>query len=133
VTDDAFLAAFQSCTLPEAAFDHRAHVRLAWLQVGRLGVDAALDCVSADIQRYAASVGAAQIFHATLTAAAVRVVADGWVPDQSFEAFLMENSRVLTDLPGLVHRHYSPALLATPLAKVQVVAPDRDPLPDTLK
>lgn len=133
MTDDAFLQAFQSCTLPEAAFDHRAHVRLAWLQVGLLGADAAVACVSADIRRYAASVGAAQIFHATLTAAAVRLVAAGWRPGQPFEAFLTENPRLLTDLPGLVHRHYSPALLASPTAKAQVVPPDRVPLPDTLK
>lgn len=29
--DRCFVAALESCALPSEAFDHRAHVRLAWL------------------------------------------------------------------------------------------------------
>jgi hypothetical protein len=42
MTDDAFLSAFEACTLDPQHFNHRGHVRLAWLYLQRYPFDEAV-------------------------------------------------------------------------------------------
>lgn len=131
LSDELFLARFADLTLPPALFDHRGHIRLAWLHLQRFPLAEATDRVCNGIRAFAAHLGAAQKYHHTLTEAIVRILharsaAD---PAVSFEAFLAANPDLVRDARGLIHRHYSDNLLASPGAREAFVAPDRDPLP----
>lgn len=66
-TDDAFLNAFENCSLPESDFAHSGHPRLAWLYLGRHPLEEAIERTSDGIRKYAASLGAHGKFHRTLT------------------------------------------------------------------
>lgn len=40
-SDEAFLQDFEACSFPAALFDHEAHLRLAWLYLQQVTIDAA--------------------------------------------------------------------------------------------
>ena len=52
-TDDAFLDAFENCSLPESEFDHRGHLRLGWLYLERYSLEEAslADKIEAAVSR----------------------------------------------------------------------------------
>jgi hypothetical protein len=69
VRDGEFIAAFEDCTLAPELFDHRAHVRLAWLYLRDREAHAALARFSAGLRRYARALGADGLYHETITCA----------------------------------------------------------------
>ncbi|HET7694419.1 MAG TPA: hypothetical protein VFK57_01825 [Vicinamibacterales bacterium] len=77
MTDVEFARAFERGDVAPADFDHRAHVRVAWVYV-REGpsLDAATDRMRAAIQRFAAAANASQKYHETITVLWMRLLAD---------------------------------------------------------
>jgi hypothetical protein len=131
-TDPAFLADFLAARLDKADFNHRGHLRAAWLLLQRLPLDAAVEQACGGIQRLAAALGAADKFHRTRTEALVRLMAQAGAADPTlaWEAFLQQQPLLLRDARALLARHYSPALLDSPEARLHFVAPDLQALPD---
>lgn len=131
MSDDEFLAAFLDCSMPPAGFDHRGHVRAAWLLLRRLPLDAAVDATCDGIARLAAHLGVPGKYHRTLSEALVRLMADGGAADPAlgWEDFLRANAPLLADARGLLARYYSDERLAEPAARTAFLPPDRRPLP----
>jgi hypothetical protein len=130
VLDDAqFLAAFEDGTLPKEDFPHRAHVRLAWLYLGRYGFEDASRRVVDGIRRFAALHGATGLYHETITRAWLRLIADGRrrTPADSFAGFLAVNPQLA--VKGALDPYYSRDTLLSDAARATFVAPDRSPLP----
>jgi hypothetical protein len=131
MSDDDFLAAFESCRLPRAEWTHAAHVRLAWLYLTRMPFEEALDRVRSGIRRYNASAGS-DGYHDTVTVAFVvltrsRLPAAGVGED--FPSFRARNPDLFEPGANPLGRHYDPATLASAEAKRAFVRPDRAPLP----
>lgn len=77
MTDDEFLAAFESCTLDE--FHHRDHIKVAYLYLRRYPLDDAIAKVRAGLQALAVAWSAPvddleKGYHETMTQAWVRLV-----------------------------------------------------------
>ena len=125
LSDEQFLEAFHSCRLLNSEFHHADHLRLACLHLQREPVETALARVRAGIQNFAAHYGATQLYHETITTAWVRLLATHH--ESSFDEFLRENEGRLSG--GLLHRFWSPEVLAGEDARAQWVAPDRRELP----
>ena len=129
MTDDEFLHAFFSLSLPPSAFRHRDHVRLAWLVVRRRGAAAAEPVVGEAIRRFAAGHGQGDRYHETLTAFWVRLVAhavqDGADIDD-FDGFLHAYPLLLD--PQLPLRHWSRNALFARAARASWQKPDIIPL-----
>ncbi|MCC6539055.1 MAG: hypothetical protein IT162_15995 [Bryobacterales bacterium] len=125
LSDAEFVAAFESCTLTPSQFRHADHLRLAWLYLHQGPLDEALDRVRGGIQAFAAHHGATGLYHETITAAWVRLLATHAEP--TFAEFLEHNEARLGK--DLLHRFWSPELLASAAAKSTWVDPDRQPLP----
>lgn len=129
-SDDQFLEAFESGSLPASAFRHRDHLRMAWLYVARLGEQRAAARVLETLWRFASAQGAAQIFHVTLTHAWVHLVGAALrsaPPGESFATFLERNPQLLDKT--LPERHYAQETLASARAKEAFLPPDRVPFP----
>lgn len=125
MTDQEFLHAFETGHLSPADFHHRDHLRLAWLQVGRLGVAGAADAVAAGIRRFAAAHGQHRLYHETLTRFWVRLVAHASEP--TFEGTLERHPMLLSkELPL---RHWSRESLFSDAARGAWLEPDLAPLP----
>jgi hypothetical protein len=131
-SDEAFLAAVESATHPGEEFNHRAHVRLAWLCLReQRGLDAGLGRIRGLIRNYATALGAPGKYHETVTRAWAELVwsAARRTPEaDTFEA-LVEAHPELLDSRRL-SSHYTEALLHSPEAKAGWVPPDVRPLPE---
>src|SRR4051812_10829362 len=110
-------------------FDHRAHVRLTWLAVRRVGMPAAITLVSDGIQRTARYAGAPQKYHVTLSRAWVEMVAHHVEEDpaDAFAEFAERNPRLLDK--RLPSRFYRSSTLAGATARSGWVEPDLEPFP----
>lgn len=118
--DDAqFLASVADGSLPASEFGHRQHLRLAGLHLQAAPLEIAIERTCADIARFAAHHGAPAKFHRTITEALLRLMA----------ALGPHDAALLEDARGLLARHYSPTLLASPEARLRFVPPDLLPLP----
>ncbi|MDX1454644.1 MAG: hypothetical protein R3217_04225 [Gammaproteobacteria bacterium] len=131
MNDAEFLQALEDCSLPSEAFNHRNHLRAAWLYLeqGPLA-EAAMKC-SLAIQRYATTIGAPEKFHLTLTLALMHIIAarrDAY-PAPDWEAFLESCPELISDARELLAAHYSEALLESDQARRTFVPPDKSPLP----
>jgi hypothetical protein len=114
--DQTFVSSLETCALPPDQFNHAAHLRLAGIYLARYPLDQAVARTCATIRRYAAHLGAAEKFHATVTVALVRLLH-------------AHGASALSDARGRLALHYSAALLATAAARANFVPPDLEPLP----
>lgn len=131
MTDEQFLAAFLDASIPPSDFDHRGHLRAAWLLLQRRPLPQAVAETCEAIRRLATHLGVPQKYNCTLTTALVRLMAHagGATPALSWEGFLAANAELVHDARGILARHYSPELLASTAARDSFVPPDRQPLP----
>jgi hypothetical protein len=123
--DGEFLEAFHSCRLKTSEFRNADHFRLAWLHLHREPFETAVESVCAGIQAFAAHYGVSGKYHATITIAWVRLVATH--RELTFDEFLTANADRLN--VDLLHRFWTPALLAGERAKADWVPPDLRALP----
>src|SRR5436190_4665817 len=76
--DEAFLRAFEDCTLPFAEWRHRAHLKVAYLYLRELPFGEALTKVRKNIQRYNAATNTPEAlergYHETITVSWMRLV-----------------------------------------------------------
>jgi hypothetical protein len=131
MTDDEFLCQFNACTLAPEHFNHLGHVRLGWILLRRLPLDAAVTQACTGIRRYAAHLGAADKFHWTVTEAMLRLLWAGGAadPGQDWPSFLAANAALLQNARARLALHYSPGRLAKAAARTAFIQPDRAPLP----
>ena len=130
-SDREFGRKFDSGEIAPAAFDHRAHLRLAYVHLATHGPDRAVasfrDSLRRFLDRHAID---PTKFHETLTQAWLRAV---WHFMQRFgdtrdgEDFL-EKSYVLRD-PRVMLTHYSKDVLDSEDARQRFVEPNLDPIP----
>lgn len=133
MTDEEFLHAFETATLPRFCWTHRAHVRMAYLYL-RPNPDAnALRArVRTGIQALNAAYRNPTGYHETITQAFLFLVADALRrnPDaaQTWETFCTHNPELL-DFKTVLLPYYSRSLLQSPEARSDFVLPDLAPLP----
>lgn len=127
--DAEFLEVFERGGFPGNAFPHRAHLRMAWLYVMKLGPDAAIPKAADGIRNLAKRSGLPTLYHDTITRAWVYVVAAaiGHSSSNTFTGFIDEHPRLLDK--HLLLEHYTKDTLTSPQARAAWVPPDRRPIP----
>jgi hypothetical protein len=128
-TDEEFRVAFESCSLARDDWDHRAHVRLAWLYLREVGLEEATTRMKDGIYRYDEGTDQICNYHETLTrfwmvrvAQALEDAPEG----EDFDAF-MERCPSLGN-KRLVLQYYSQPRVVTDEARDAFVEPDLRPL-----
>ena len=127
--DEAFVAAFHAHQLSNQGFHHRDHLRLAWVQIRRLGLDEASEVVTTGIRRFAAHHGSADRYNDTMTRFWLRVVGLGIMrhPELTFDELLAAEPHLLDK--GLPFRHWSRERMNRDDAKLRWIEPDLRPMP----
>jgi hypothetical protein len=131
MNDHEFVERFEACTLPEDAFHHRDHVRLAYLYLCWLPPLEALARFTTGIKRFAASLGKADRYHETITWAYLLLIHERLQrdPADDFETFARANPDLLAWHPSVLDSYYRPDTLRSDLARRAFVMPDGGRLP----
>lgn len=134
MTDKEFLAAFEACEIPHEAWNHRAHIRMAYLVLLRDGPDGAIAAVREGIQKLNASQNTPEAidrgYHETVTRAWLRLVDSAirhYGPGEDFEAFAGQHPHLLCRTQLRVF--YTRERIMTWEAKRGFVEPDLAALP----
>jgi hypothetical protein len=114
---------------PNGEFGHREHLRLAWRELRDHDRAVALTRIETAIRHVAEAHGAPQKYLRTMTEAWAALVGYHLAeePVLAFDEFLARFPGLLDR--GLLKRHFSAELLATPAARATWVDPDLRPLP----
>lgn len=124
-TDQELLYKLKDGTLPPADFTHEAHIRLVWILRQREQADL-FNEVSRIIKNYAKAIGEDNIYHTTLTYAAVMIILNRikHTSLDDFLQFIKENTDLITDFRNLIAQHYKDSTLNTDVARKEIIQPD---------
>lgn len=133
MSDDDFLTAFENCSLPFAHWNHRAHVRIAFLYLSRLDLAEAIDQMRSGIKAYNAvhgvEDGPSMGYHETTTQTFMRLIHEAVRkrgPFQDSHEFCERNPELLDR--RLLLCFYTRDRIMEPAAKTDFVEPDIAPL-----
>jgi hypothetical protein len=132
MTDDEFLAAFESCSWPEDQWTHQAHVHMAWLYLRSMPLMRAILLVRDGIKRYNASLKKSLSYHETITQAFLHLInhrIQAGDKAASFESFCAKNPDLLDRQMTVLLKHYRKETLFSQIARDTFVTPDLSPLP----
>ncbi|MGE0583425.1 MAG: hypothetical protein AB7P31_14985 [Steroidobacteraceae bacterium] len=129
--DLAFARAFEACEFAPEAFDHAAHVRLAYIYLCEASVDAAADRMKKSLQAFLAHLMVDPgKYHETITRAWIMAVAHFMQESNMCESaaeFMTVNHRLLDS--KIMLKHYSAEVLFSPQAREEFVQPDVSRIP----
>lgn len=127
MTDSELLAQFEDATLPNEAFHHLEHVRVAWALLERYPPLAALERFSGALRRFAAAHGAPGLYHETITWAFVFLIQERRAAapaGEVWEEFAARNPDLLQWKPSILERYYSRETLDSELARRVFLLPE---------
>jgi hypothetical protein len=138
MSDEEFFQQFETQTLPLEQWDHRAHLRVAYLYLSRLTFEEALMSVSSGIRAYNAAQNIRDTptggYHETMTQAwlhLVHVTMSEFGPMENSDQFLTAQAQLLSKRALLFF--YSRDRIMSAEAKKTFVTPDLAPLPKSSK
>ena len=77
--DRAFIESFETCAIAAADWNHRCHIRMAWIYLRQMPLQEAMEVVRANIQRFGRANNVPDLldrgYHETMTVAWMRLVA----------------------------------------------------------
>ena len=130
--DQIFRRQFEACAVRPAAFDHRAHVRLAYIYLCASDVDTAYQALRHALQQFLDHHGVdPATYHETMTRAWVLAVRHFMMrssPMPSAASFIEQNPRLLDT--RIMLTHYTKATLFSDEARSAFIEPDLDPIPE---
>lgn len=98
MTDRELLEGFENCTLPNEAFHHEEHVRVAFLYLSRYAVHEAFERFSRSLVKFAAAHEKSNLYKETLTLAYLLIIRKRVAEvgrTQSWEEFRSSNMDLL--------------------------------------
>jgi hypothetical protein len=122
MNDQEFIDAFTAGQLAPAGFDHRAHLRAAFLLLRSRPFLEACMAMRDGLQALAGKLGKPDLYHETVTLAFMALVAQR-MPAGDWESFVAQHAELCER--GLLDSYYSPALLASAAARKTFAMPDR--------
>lgn len=124
---DALVRAFEDRTVDPKAFGHRQHLYVAWCYLRALPLEDAIARYIEHLRRLAASHGAPEKYHATITWAYLVALHDAMAeqPGLNFDRLLRARPELLDHENGVLAAHYDPEELASARARQRFVLPRR--------
>lgn len=125
MNDQEFIAAFEECSLED--FHHADHVRLAFLYLKEASLLPAIERFVTNLRRYAASKGAPNLYHETITWAYLLIIHDRMQRENApneWEEFRQANQDLVSWKPSVLARYYTPETLASERARRAFVFPE---------
>lgn len=118
--------AFENGVIDPDAFDHVAHVYVAWLYLERFTLLEAIAKFDAALRRLTVSLDIPGKYHATITWFFMLLIAErrNAVPDSDWFRFRRDNDDLVSD-GKVLQRYYDSETLASDRARQSFVLPDK--------
>ena len=129
--DVIFRDAFETAAIKPEAFNHEAHLRVAYTYLAESEPDVAFERFRAALDNFLTCYGIDQSrYHETLTKAWILAVSHFMTSTPATSSFqsLIEANRILLD-PKIMLSHYSQDILNSKEARHGFVEPNREPIP----
>jgi len=128
MSDQELIDRFESGTVPESAFHHADHVRLAFAYLRKYSVLPALEKFAEALKQFASRHGKSQLYNETITHAYFFLIRErmarcGRIDD--WDEFARLNSDLLLWKNGILNRYYQEATLKSDLARSVFLFPDK--------
>jgi hypothetical protein len=131
VEDRDFRREFEACNFPPAQFNHRAHIRLAYIYLSGHDADTAHQLMRSALLSFLKYHGVdVSKYHETITRAwidAVRHFMEKTPSAESADDFMEKNPRMLDS--KIMLTHYSAEVLFSDEARAKFVEPNLEPIP----
>jgi len=116
---------FEEGRIDPAQFPHRAHVQVSYELLERHAFPEALLHLARGLRRLAAAAGRPEVYHETITAAFLALIAERRLRAQyaGWDNFAVRNSDLFEKT--LLAEYYEPAVLRSPLARETFILPSR--------
>src|SRR5258708_11865263 len=127
MNDRDFVVAFEKCAIPNDAFRHADHVRLAWIYLREHRLIEAIARFTTSLQRFAAHHGVPGRYHETITWAYLLLIHERMQRDgapRDWESFRVANGDLFGWEPSILEGYYAPGTLKSDLARRIFVLPD---------
>ena len=128
MNEEQLIAGFEDCSLAAEVFDHRAHVRMAYLYLCRYPILEAICRFSSALARFASANGKPDRYHETVTWAFLFLIRERLARaggDQSWEEFAEKNPDLMSWQKSILKNYYRDDTLGSDLAKRIFLLPDR--------
>jgi len=131
VEDQDFRRVFETCKFPPAEFNHRAHIRQAYVYLSEHDTDSAHQLMRSALLSFLEYHGVdVSKYHETVTRAwiiAVRHFMENTPSCDSSDSFIESNPRMLDS--KIMMTHYSAEVLFSDEARAKFVEPNLEPIP----
>jgi hypothetical protein len=127
-SEEAFMTAFEDCTLGNEGFHHADHVRMAFLYLSRYPVLQAIERFSVALARFAAAKGKPELYNETVTWAFLLLIRERIARAEyppTWEQFVQQNPDLLTWKENILKTYYRDETLSSELAKKVFLFPDK--------
>ena len=129
--DIEFKNQMESCEFPASEFNHRAHLRLAYIYLSKTNTEKSSDLMRDTLNRFLIYNGVdLSKYHATLTKAwilAVHHFMNKTGDSSSADEFINKNTEMLDT--KIMMTHYSAEVLFSDEARAAFLQPNLDPIP----
>ena len=126
MNDTDFMEAFETGEFPPKQFDHKAHIKLAWIYLDLFDEQTAISKTCEAIKNFDKLHGDGTKFHTTLTVAAVKVVHHFKQKSKTttFDELVVEYPKLVSAFKDLLFQHYGESVLTDLKAKTSYLEPD---------
>ena len=124
MTDDEFVAAFESGALAPSEFDHAAHLRVAFALLARRPFLEACIAMRDGLRVLARRAGREGLYHETITIAFMSIVLERMRREPASEATAFIGRHPDLSEPDLLARYYRPTTLQSAAARERFVLAD---------
>jgi hypothetical protein len=123
------IAQFEALDVSPSAFDHEAHIYVAWSYLRELDPLTSIDRYRSVLRRLTAKLGVPDKYHETITWFYLLAVAERAIGNAAtdWNVFKRRNPELFQRNPGLIRNYYSESRLMSDTARQQFVLPDLSP------
>jgi len=128
MSDDEFIAGFETATLANGDFHHQDHVRMAFLYLSRYAALEAIGRFSESLVKFASANGKPQLYNETVTWAFLLLIRERMARadrKQTWTEFAEANPDLLRWKENVLKKFYRDETLRSDLAKRVFLFPDR--------
>lgn len=126
LSDSEFEQQFINCELNPRDFSHEAHLRLAYINIDRYGIEQAEKNIQIQLKNFAEFVGAKNKYNMTVTISAIKAVYHFMLKSNydNFKDFIAGFPRLKYNFKELMACHYGFDIFNSDKAKREFLEPD---------